>query len=70
MSPSSAPILLLKLLLLSLGLSFTLKQGGPLLALPAATPTLLILICLPGLGVALILFWLTQRSRESHQEGD
>lgn len=70
MPPTSAPILLLELLLLSLGLSVALKWGGPLLPLSASSPTLLLLICLPGLGVALMLFWLSQRSRGPHQEGD
>ncbi len=69
MSSSPAPILLLQLLLLSLGLSFGLKWGGPLLPLQASTPTLLILICLPGFTVALILFWLSRSSREPNQEG-
>ncbi|WP_227350878.1 hypothetical protein [Planktothrix agardhii] len=56
---------LLKVLLLSLGLSVLIKFVGPLLAIPTSSTIALIAVCLPSVILALLFSWrLRQHSQQ------
>ncbi len=59
---------IVKILLLSGGLSIAIKYGGPYLAIPATTGVVLSLIFLPSLLLALLLGWRAWRSTSSNSE--
>ncbi|BBD56377.1 hypothetical protein NO976_02445 [Planktothrix agardhii] len=56
---------LLKVLLLSLGLSVLIKFVGPLLTIPTSSTIALIAVCLPSVILALLFSWrLRQHSQQ------
>ncbi|HAN75048.1 MAG TPA: hypothetical protein DCQ51_20840 [Planktothrix sp. UBA8407] len=52
---------LLKVLLLSLGLSVLIKFVGPLLAIPTSSTLAGITVCLPSVILALLFSWRARR---------
>ena len=54
---NSQAIFILKILLLSTGLSFLIKFGGGYLALHPSTPTALTIVLTPSLAIGLVLGW-------------
>jgi len=56
---------LLKVLLLSLGLSVLIKFVGPLLAIPPSSTIALVAVCLPSVILALLFSW---RARQYPQQ--
>lgn len=55
---------ILKVLLISAGLSILIKYGGPILSIPATPTNALTLVFVPTLIMAIALLW---RSLQTHQ---
>ena len=58
---------LLKVLLLSLGISVLIKVVGPLLSIPDSSEIALIAVCLPSMIFAVLLTW---RARQYPQQAE
>lgn len=58
---------LLKVLLLSLGLSVLIKFIGPLLSIPASSAIALVAVCLPSVILAMLFSW---RARQYPQQSE